>query len=773
MDRGQEQIGKDLVLVGGGHSHAIVLRMFGMRPLPGVRLTLITEASDTPYSGMLPGHVAGFYHHEECHIDLRPLAQFAQAQLYVDRVVGLDLARNQVLCANRPPVAFDVVSIDIGSTPNIPALPGIQDSVIPVKPIKRFLPYWEKLCERVARSPQAEFTIGIVGGGTGGIELALNAQHRLHQILAQAGQPKTNLQMHLFQRGAEVMPTHNAWVRQRMQQILAERGITLHVQETVQSVERGKVLCESGLAIACDEVLWVTQATAAEWLGKSGLAVDEAGFLLVQDTLQSISHPHVFAAGDVATMVNHPRPKAGVFAVRQGKPLFNNLQRFLQGKSLKPYHPQKDYLSLIGTGDRSAVASRAWFGWESSLLWQWKDYIDRKFMAKFSNLPAMNTNTHLKTANNLPHPSSLLAKRGEAHPHPSSPPPHPSPRHCAGCGSKVGSSTLERVLTRVQQEQPEIQRDDILVGLDAPDDAAVVQVPIGQAMVQTVDYFRSLINDPFVFGQISTNHCLSDLFAMGATPQSALAIATLPYATEAKQEETLYQLLSGALKTLHQANAALIGGHTTAGTELAFGLTCNGLIAPDRLLRKRGMQPGQVLTLTKAIGTGTLFAAEMQGQAKGHWLDEAIASMLQSNQVAADIFLQHGATACTDITGFGLLGHLAEMLRASQVAAKLVLEAVPILPGARETVQQGIVSSLHPQNLSAAHLISNLAEVSRHPHYALLFDPQTSGGLLATIPEDQASACLASLQAAGYDHSHIIGQTIPALENSKLVTIVV
>jgi selenide, water dikinase len=767
MEQGQESIVKDLVLVGGGHSHAIVLRMFGMQPLPGVRLTLITEASDTPYSGMLPGHVAGFYRHEECHIDLRPLAQFAQTQLYVDRVVGLDLTHNRVLCANRPPVAFDVVSIDIGSTPSIPDLPGIHDAVIPVKPIKRFLPYWEKLCDQVARSPESEITLGIVGGGTGGIELALNAQHRLHQILAQAGQPKTNLQMHLFQRSAEVMPTHNAWVRHHMQQILAERGITLHVRETVQSIERGKVLCESGLAIACDEVLWVTQAAAAEWLGQSGLAVDEKGFVLVQDTLQSISHPHVFAAGDVATMVNHPRPKAGVFAVRQGKPLFQNLQRFLQGKPLKPYHPQKDYLSLIGTGDRSAVASRGWLGWQSPLLWQWKEHIDRKFMAKFNNLPAMNANAPAKTAQQSLYPSSFI-------PHPSSSIPHPSPKmHCAGCGSKVGSSTLERVLTRVQQDQPAIIRNDILVGLDAPDDAAVVQVPVGQAMVQTVDYFRSLINDPFVFGQISTNHCLSDLFAMGAKPQSALAIATLPYATEAKQEETLYQLLSGALKTLYQVNAVLIGGHTTEGTELAFGLTCNGLITPDRLLRKSGMKPEQVLILTKAIGTGTLFASEMQRCAKGHWLDEAIASMLQSNQVAADIFLQHGVTACTDITGFGLLGHLAEMLRASQVAAELFLEAVPILSGAKETVEQGILSSLHPQNLSAAQHINNLAEVSHHPHYALLFDPQTSGGLLAAIPKKQATACLTSLQSAGYVHSRIIGQTIPTLEDSKLVTIVV
>jgi len=747
MQQVLKPIVKDLVLIGGGHSHAIVLRMFGMKPLPGVRLTLITEASDTAYSGMLPGHVAGFYSHDECHIDLRTLAQFAQAQLALDQVVGLDLENNKVICANRPPVAFDLLSIDIGSTPDQISVPGAAEYAIAAKPVRQFLADWNQLVECVAQAPQEPISLGIVGGGAGGVELALAMQSRLHQVLKDAQPPMQNLEIHLFHSDAELMPGYNPWVRRRFKEILTQRGIELHLQETVCEVQPQKVKCESGLKVECDRIFWVTQSSAPSWLRLAGLATDSKGFIQVEDTLQSVSHPHVFAAGDIATIVNHPRPKAGVFAVRQGKPLFNNLLRTLLGKPLKPYTPQKKYLSLIGTGSRSAIATRGSFGLGSKqVLWRWKDWIDRRFMARFNNLPAMPELAKSKIQNQQ--------------------------MRCAGCGSKVGSTVLERVLHRIKQEQPSwADRTDILIGLDAPDDAAVVQVPADQLMVHTIDYFRALINDPFIFGQISANHCLSDIFAMGAVPQSALAIATIPYALEEKVEETLYQLLSGAVKVLGEAQTPLIGGHTTEGAELGFGLSCNGLAYPDKLLRKGGMQPGQVLILTKALGTGTLFAADMRRLAKGRWIDAAVESMLRSNQAAAACLLQHGAAACTDVTGFGLLGHLMEMVRASHVAIELELEAIPVLEGALKTLQMGIFSSLQPENLRVSRHISNLDQVQCSPNYPLLFDPQTSGGLLAVIPADQATACLASLKAYGYSHSSVIGLVTTEVESTKPITL--
>lgn len=799
MNLESSPIVQDLVLMGGGHSHAIALRLFGMKPLPGVRLTLITDASDTPYSGMLPGHVAGFYTREECHIDLRPLCQFAGAQLYIDSVVGLDLEQNWVLCANRPPVRFDWLSIDIGSTPKKPEVLGDLDAVIPAKPVRQFLENWQRIVEQVAQNPERPLCLSIVGGGVGGVELALNVQHRIQEILKAAGNPPTHLTLHLFHRDAALMPKHNRWVRSHFHQLLTQRCIQLHLQEEVCEVQPHYLRCKSGLTVDCDYTFWVTQASAPDWLGQAGLKVDEDGFVLVDDRLRSLSHPQIFATGDIATMIHHPCPKAGVFAVRQGKPLFHNLCRALQKQPLKPFHPQQHYLSLIGTGDGSAVASRGPFGWHSSLLWLWKDQIDRKFMERFNQLPEMEEGRGERgegergrrggegegaqrrgrgerkgedggEGDSLASMFQLQAQSYSS-----------SKMRCAGCGAKVDSSVLTRVLQRIQSHSslphpthpaPHLPRSDVLIGLNAADDAAVVQVPPGMVMVQTIDYFPALINDPFLFGQISTHHALSDLFAMGAEPQSALAIATVPYGSSNMVEETLFQLLSGCLKVLQEGNAELIGGHTTEGKELAFGLSCNGLANPERLLHKGGMKPGQVLILTKAIGTGVLFAASMRQKAKGDWIDGAIESMVQSNQKAAVCFLNHHATACTDITGFGLMGHLVEMIRASPgVAVQLDLESIPWLKGALDTAQLGITSSLYPQNTRAIEWIDNLLEVMDCLSFPLLFDPQTSGGLLAAVPQAEGDRCLATLKSLGYTRSSIIGHTLPGSNRATPVTI--
>ncbi len=421
---------QDLVLIGGGHSHAIVLKMFGKKPLPGVRLTLITDVSHAPYSGMLPGHVAGFYSYDECHIDLRSLVEFACCEIIIDRAIAIDFNRSQVICQNRPPVKFDLLSIDIGSTPATLSVPGAANYAVPAKPVPEFLANWNDSIAWWRNHPDTLLRIAIVGGGAGGVELALNMQSRLlkeagedtdyetarmnywgilNELLGRGKQEEkleNLLEIHLFHSGAELMHGHNRQVRLRLQEILVRRGIQLHLMEKVSLVEKTakleiasdsqypmpdapcpiphyRIYCESGLELEFDRIFWVTQAAAASWLEASGLAVDANGFIQVNDCLQSISHPNVFAAGDIAAMLNYPRPKAGVFAVRQGKPLFENLQQFLLQKPLKPFVPQQQYLSLIGKGDQSAIASRGSWMWESPLLWYWKDWIDRQFMKKF------------------------------------------------------------------------------------------------------------------------------------------------------------------------------------------------------------------------------------------------------------------------------------------------------------------------------------------------------------------------------------------------------
>lgn len=744
---------KDLLLVGGGHSHVTVLKKFGMKPLPGVRLTLVCKDIMTPYSGMLPGLIAGHYSFEETHIDLGPLARFAGARFYHDTAVGLDLAEKRLLCRNRPPVSYDLVSIDIGSAPRTLEVPGAAENVVPVKPIDQFVSQWKELLKRVTARRKCT-RIGVVGGGAGGVEILLAIQYRLERLLAAEGRSTDDLEFHLFTDTAEVLQTHNRRARARFKRVLGKRAIEVHTGHRVTKVEPGRIYCENGAQVALHEILWVTWAGAAGWVADTGLDVDKQGFILVNDYLQSTSHPEVFAAGDIATMINHPRPKAGVFAVRQGPPLAANLRRALLDRKLKTFRPQKQFLSLISTGDQYAVASRSHWAVAGTTIWRWKDWIDRRFMAKYRDLPEMAEQIDSDLPQGLAGREAIKEISALA-------------MRCGGCGAKVGSTLLNRALNRLQPTA----RQDIIVGLHAPDDAAVVAVPAGKVMVHTVDFFRAIVDDPYLFGKIAANHSLSDIFAMGAEAQTALAIATLPYGLESKVEDTLTQLLSGALEVLEEADTALVGGHTSEGAELGLGFAVNGLLESQDVLRKGGMQAGDRLILTKALGTGTLFAADMRHKAKGPWIMRAMDSMLQSNRAAAQCLHRYRATACTDVTGFGLLGHLIEMTKSSALDAELDLNAIPFLDGAQESVAAGITSSLQPQNVRLRRAIHNLKAVMNDSRYPLLFDPQTSGGLLASVPEDQADACVAELRELSYRHTAIVGTVTYRGEQLEPVTI--
>jgi pyridine nucleotide-disulfide oxidoreductase family protein len=358
-----------------------------MDPLPGVRVTLISRGVDTPYSGMLPGLIAGHYSHAEAHIDLQPLARFARARAIFDEAAGLDLANRQVLFGTRPPISYDVLSIDIGSTPHLDVA-GAAAHAVPVKPISQFLDRWSLLAERLRKGDRRR--VAVVGGGAGGVELLLAVQFRMRTLLEGEGKgDATTLEYHLFTDSDQVLPTHNTSVRRRFERVLAERGVVVHTGSAVVEVERSRLRTADGRSHDVDDVLWTTEAAAAPWLAQSGLAVDEAGFVRVSGTLQSISHPQVFASGDVAAMVDHPRPKSGVFAVRQGPPLARNLRHLLLGEPLEAYRPQRRFLSLITTGDRYAVASRGVWAFEGAWVWRWKDRIDRRFMRLYRDLPDM------------------------------------------------------------------------------------------------------------------------------------------------------------------------------------------------------------------------------------------------------------------------------------------------------------------------------------------------------------------------------------------------
>ena len=725
---------RDLVLVGGGHSHVEVLKKFGMKPLPGVRITLIARELHTPYSGMLPGLVAGLYEYDETHVDLRPLCQFAGARLIHDEVIAMDAANRELRFRFRPAMHYDLLSINIGSRQVTSGVPGAAQFATAVKPINRFMAAWEDIVERVMAYPGPR-RIGVIGAGAAGVEIILAMQHRLQALSAEKQRDPGELKFCLISKSARILPSFHPGVSQRFERILKARKIEVLTGTEAVRAGSDRVLLSDGSAVELDEILWVTEGGSQSWLRESGLNVNDKGFIEVHETLQSVSHENIFAAGDIAHVVAHPRPKAGVIAVRQGPPLAENLRRALQGQRLKPFRPQTQMLALISTGNRYAVASRGRWHAQGAWIWRWKDWIDRRWMRKYHELPEMTGDeAHLRPINpNDPEQRRIVEKHT---------------MRCLGCGAKVPPDILSKVLRDLRP----VSRDEVLTTIEGRDDAALVSPPHGGLMVHTVDHLSAIVNDPYIFGKIAATHALSDIFAMGAEPQTALATLTVPYASPEKTEANVRELMSGALEILNAANTSLVGGHTAEGAELSLGFATNGWVDENAVLKKHGLQSGDVLILSKPLGVGTLFAADMRHKAKGRWIEAAIEMMLQSNQRAAAILLQHEARACTDITGFGLLGHLLEMCEHDTVV-ELDVENLPCLPGAIQLAEQQIFSSLYEPNKQhfQPQLVGN--PVSPSTKQTFLFDPQTSGGLLAAVPSHLAETCLTELWQAGYERA--------------------
>jgi selenide,water dikinase len=713
---------KDLILLGGGHAHLDVLKRFGMRPLGGLRLTLVARELEAPYSGMLPGLIAGRYDRDEAHVDLLRVARFAGARLVHAEAAGLDLDARAVHFADRPPLRFDLLSLNIGSSPRLD-VPGAAGRVIPVKPVDTFLAQWLEIVARAERRGSA-LRLAVVGGGVAGAELALAGAQRLGRSCA----------ITLVSAG-ELAPRQNPRARRLLARALAERGVAVETGAEVASVRDGALALVDGREIPFDEAIWATQAGPAAWLGETGLALDAAGFVAVGASLRSVSHDFVFAAGDTAGVLPFPREKAGVVAVRQGPVLAENLRRAALGRKLKPFRPQSRILALIGTGGGAAIAARGRFAFRGALAWRLKEQIDRRWMRSYQELPAM-------AAPRMPRERIPDAHGRE----------EPGMR-CGGCGAKLPAESLMRVLHRLDMHAGE----DASAAREPLDDAAILVPPRDVLLLQTSDFFRAFIGDPYLFGRIAAAHALSDIFAMGGRPWTALAIVGLPPDAPPLMEDDLFQMLSGGLAALTPAGARLVGGHSAEAAEPGLGFAITGTVHPDRILRKGGLRPGDRLILTKPLGTGALFAAEMRGQARARWIEAALASMVQSSAEAAAELLAHGASACTDVTGFGLAGHLLEMLDASDVDARIETRSVPALDGALTLLEAGISSTLHPGNARAGARLDAGATAADAPETRLLFDPQTSGGLLAGIAAERADACVAALRRAGFGHAAVIG----------------
>lgn len=366
---------KHLVFIGGGHTHALVMREFGIKPIDGVKITLISEQRLTPYSGMLPGFGAGHYSYRDAHIDLENLCKWAGVEYICDKVNGIDSDANSISVNTGATVTYDYLSIDIGSTPDL-SVPGAKEHAVGVKPVSHFGSTWDELLQASGDGGQW----GVVGAGAGGVELVLAMAYRLKK--------SKDIEFHLFFPGDRVLPGYPEKVVLSVEQVLNDSNVTLHPKFYVASVKEDGVVSTEDQHVELVKSIWCTGAAAAPWLSSTGLKTSSKGFISVNPFLQGESHNNVFAAGDCADMLFDPRPKAGVYAVRQAPYLTHNLRAICSAgvaeTNLQPVNLQTDFLSLLSLGSKSAVGCRNGVTFKGRWVWHLKNHIDQKFMRKLS-----------------------------------------------------------------------------------------------------------------------------------------------------------------------------------------------------------------------------------------------------------------------------------------------------------------------------------------------------------------------------------------------------
>ena len=751
----QKPLGRNtVVLLGVGHTNAYTLRMWKMQPIANAQLICVSNFPVAAYSGMLPGVLSGQFPPEKMEIDLVRLCASAGARLIVAEVTGLDCEQHRLEFANRPPLGFDVLSIGIGSKPSFENTRIESERIlVPIKPMQTFLARLNSVLElptnrhrqddSSAAGKKDSQRIVIVGGGVGSIEIAFCLEQRLTNWSAKG------LPNHARDRPIEItLVTASDKIgnqlldstQQKIQRQLGLRNIRLITGQRVTTVLEDGLVLSDGSTLPADAILWATGAAPPALLTKLRLATDAAGFIATRPTLQSTTDDHVFAVGDSASIVESQIPKAGVYAVRQGPVLWNNINRLLTSSSpLESYDPQAGFLKLINTGDGKSIAEYRGYSFQTAWAWKLKKRIDDKFMAMYQDYRPMEMA--------LPEPESNQAMR------------------CLGCGGKIGSELLGHVLDDLKIPS----HDDVIIGLEHPDDAAVIRTHDNRVTV-TTDFFASPMDDPYLVGRIALLNSASDCFVMGAQPTAALAMVQLPAGHPRSQLRCMQELMAGSVEELAKMGATIVGGHTIEGPQLTIGFTILGRQLTDPKTKGQ-LKSGDRLILTKPLGTGVLLAALMRCLLPGAAYSALIQTMLQSNQIALRLAQEFQISGITDVTGFGFAGHLAEMLTASHLSANLQLDRLPKLIGSQTLLDAGLESTLAPDNRLVSQKVDLQIDDLNSARNAILFDPQTGGGLLFGVSERRAENVLSFLRSEGFNDAMMVGEVFPCVTAKPMLKI--
>jgi selenide,water dikinase len=670
---------KHLVLVGGGHAHVEILRRWRMLGPRDLQLTLISPDSETLYSGMLPGLVAKHYREKDVVLDLHYNARKAGATFIRDQVVSLVPEEKKLVLKERPPLHYDVVSFDIGSRTKRPEFLPASDNILATRPfpvLLKKLSLWDSEVEKKRQQ------IVAVGSGAAGFELilALKARYRGRNCFFSLVDSKSRLSK----------------VQLR---ILREEGVEVLQGQEVREVKQAgsgqlRVSFMNGEFISADKLLWAAGPEAHPVFGS---LKNRDGFFLVNPYLQAIDHPEIFGAGDCIAHEEHPWvERAGVYAVREAPILFQNLLvAITKAGSLKKYSPQRRFLKILNTSRGDAILDRKPFHFSAGWVWPLKEYIDIGFMNKYRP----------ERVKPLTDPD------------------------CGGCGGKIGSDTLCRVLEKLNPQFKE-----------SSDDVAFVEFQ-GKSLAATVDEFKDFGVDPYLFGKIAAVGAASDMYAKNLKPEFALSVVHLPKLAGKIAEDFLCHYIAGGESIFKPEGIKVVGGQTNESDGWSAGFSLFGS-AEGKIWRKGPPKVGDVLVLTKPLGSGIILAAAMQEASVGREIDLCLAKMSESSAGTAKVLSEFSPSAATDVTGFSFLGHLKEMLEKGGLGAEIQWKQIPFYQGAEELFAQGYRSRMNALN-ERAFPIKDLSEMEK-----ILYTPETAGGILAAVPESDVQKILTEIPGA-------------------------
>ena len=695
-------ITNDLVLIGGGHSHLSVLMKLSKRPINGNRITLITNEIDTPYSGMIPGYIEGIYSWRDSHIDLYRLCLKLNVRFIHAEVERVSAYEKEIYFKDRPKIKFDVLSINTGIQSNNREIKGAAKYCLPVKPIS-------KLTNNFLNKITNFKSIAFIGGGAGSVELALAIKKRFLNI-------NQDIKITIITGKRGLLSTFPQKTKLTSLKTLEKFKIDIIEYKRVLEVKPKQIILSDKSILKIDKAILSTNSMTPKWLAKSDILLTKDNYILVNKSFQT-NYKYVFASGDVIDFNNQNLKKAGVFAVRSGKPLAINIRKFILGKKLVEYKFNKNYLALIGTSKRSAIATKYNLTFNSRFFFYLKKYIDQNFIKKFSDfrirkkftLDALKTdvlNIFVKHKEKITDENDIM--------------------QCKGCAAKVPLNALKQALPK----------DIVSTSEDA------VSVPGHPELYQTVDMISSIITDPFLLGKIAANHSISDMVSVNSKIRSAMMILQLPLSKTEINSRDLEQVLLGANEIFKTIDCPLIGGHTMIGKDkdpiIGFSILGQKQKKIKIMKNRRKIKTKDLLILTEKIGSGLIFAGINNYLIDSYFQTDVIKQMIKGNLNFGKISNQLNILSMTDITGFGLANHLLNLIKRDNSKTGLTIypNKIPLFEGVNECLNKDIKSSLFESNYDIAQKdIIYKRDKSKLDN--ILYDPQTVGGIAFIIPQEE------------------------------------